>query len=48
MRLVFAEVEPDVRASLHRYGLTDEIGEDSFFVTVDDLISEFRPSGAET
>jgi high affinity sulfate transporter 1 len=42
VRLVFAEVEPDVLASLHRYGLSDLCGPDALYETVPDLIDAFE------
>jgi high affinity sulfate transporter 1 len=43
-RLVFAEVEPDVRATLERYGLADLCGADAFYETVTDLIEAYAHS----
>ena len=40
-RLLFAEVERPVKAQLDRYGLTDLVGEDAFFDTVDDAVEAF-------
>jgi hypothetical protein len=42
VRLVFAEVEPDVLASLHRYGLSDICGPNALYDTVADLIAAYR------
>jgi sulfate permease, SulP family len=36
-RLVFADIDPDVRAELDRYGVTSVIGEDAYFDTVQDV-----------
>jgi MFS superfamily sulfate permease-like transporter len=43
-RLLMAEVSPDVRAELDRYGLTDKIGSDAIFETVADAVAAFRSS----
>jgi sulfate permease, SulP family len=42
VRLVFAEVEPDVLASLHRYGLSDVCAPTALYDTVADLITAFQ------
>jgi high affinity sulfate transporter 1 len=42
--LVLAEVEPDVRKELDRYGFTDLIGADAYFETVHAVIEAFRNS----
>lgn len=42
IRLVFAMVEPDVRAELTRYGLVERVGEGSFFDTGQDLVKAFQ------
>jgi SulP family sulfate permease len=47
-RLVFAEVTPDVRAGLDRYGLTELLGEDTFFDTVASMIGAYRNRPAES
>ena len=44
-RLVFADVDEDVRAELDRYGITDLIGPDAYFDTVTDVVGSFRSSG---
>jgi sulfate permease, SulP family len=40
--LVFAEVDEYVRRELDRFGITDLVGDDAFFDTVDDVVSAFR------
>ena len=42
VRVVFAEVQPHVRAELERFDLVTTFGEDAFFDTVDDVIEAFR------
>ena len=42
VRLVFAQVLDPVKAELDRYGLTKDLGQDAFFVTVPDVISAFE------
>ena len=41
-RLVFAAVEAPVKQQLDRYGITELIGEDAFFPTVEDVVEAFR------
>jgi high affinity sulfate transporter 1 len=41
-RLVFAEVDESVKRELDRFGITDLVGEDAFFDTVDDAVAAFR------
>jgi sulfate permease, SulP family len=43
-----AEVTPEVRAELDRYGLTEQIGPDAFFETVSAMIDAFRAGTAES
>jgi SulP family sulfate permease len=45
-RLAFADVDPDVRAELDRYGVTAEIGEGAYFDTVADAVEAFSNPGA--
>ncbi len=48
-RLVFAAVEDAVKAQLDRYGITELVGEDAFFPSVDDVVEAFRArTGAAT
>ena len=47
-RLLLAEVPPDVRAELDRYGLTEVIGEDAFFDSVADMVDAYRSRTAES
>lgn len=42
IRMVLAEVEEDVRRQLDRSDLTDLIGEESFFETLDDVVIAYR------
>ncbi|WP_171235651.1 SulP family inorganic anion transporter [Ruegeria sp. HKCCA6837] len=46
IRLVFTLVEPDVKAELDRYGVTDLIGEDAFFDTGNRLLDAFDKRSA--
>ena len=39
---VFAEVQPDVRAELERFGLVTLFGEDAFFETAADVIAAYQ------
>ncbi len=41
-RLVFADVDEDVRAELDRYGITDLVGADAFFDSVTDVVAAYR------
>jgi sulfate permease, SulP family len=47
-RLLLAEIAPDVRVELDRYGLTEVIGEDSFFDSVSDMVDAYRSGVAES
>lgn len=38
----FARVEPPVRSQLDRYGLSDLVGKDAFFETVEDAVTAFE------
>jgi SulP family sulfate permease len=40
-KLVFADVDPDVRAEFDRYGVTAAIGDDAYFDTVGDAVEAF-------
>ncbi len=42
IRLVFAVVSDDVRAELHRLGVTDLVGEDAFYATGDELLKAYH------
>ncbi len=42
IQLVFAVVSEEVKAKLDRYGLTDLVGEDNFFATVQDLAGGYE------
>jgi len=42
IRLVFAMLDPDVRAQLDRYGVTRQVGEDGYFQTANALLSAFK------
>src|SRR5437762_1148350 len=42
VRVVFAEVQPDVRAELERFGLVTLFGEDAFFETAADVIAAYQ------
>jgi high affinity sulfate transporter 1 len=44
-RLVFADVDPDVRAELDRYGVSEAMGDDAYFDTVGDAVEAFTASG---
>ena len=44
-RLVFADVDPDVREELDRYGVTSVIGTDAYFDTVEDAVEAFGANG---
>jgi sulfate permease, SulP family len=46
VRLVFAELQPDVRTELERFELVALFGEDAFYETVGDVIDAFRREGA--
>ena len=48
VQLRLAEVTPEVRAELDRYGLTEQIGADAFFETVSAMIDAFSQRGAES
>ena len=41
-RLVFADVDPDVRVELDRYGVSAAMGDDAYFDTVGDAVEAFR------
>lgn len=41
VRLVFAETADEVRTEFDRYGLTDRLGTDAFFDTVQDMVDAF-------
>jgi len=43
-RLVFADVDPDVRAELDRYGVSEAMGDDAYFDTVGDAVEAFTAS----
>lgn len=45
-RLVIADVDPTLRATLERYGLADVIPADAYFDTVDDAVRAFGASDA--
>ena len=47
-RLLLAEVAPDVRAELDRYGLTETLGADAFYDTVSGVIAAFQRGAAES
>jgi high affinity sulfate transporter 1 len=42
IRLVFAETVDDVRTELQRYGITDLVGSDAFFRTVQEAVDAYR------
>ena len=42
IRLTLAEVSPDLRAELDRYGITDELGSDAFFDNVSAMVDAYR------
>ena len=48
IRLVFAEMSKEVRAKLDRYELTDLVGKDAFFATVDELVNAYSPDAGRT
>ncbi len=41
-RLVFAGVPEEVKAKLDRYGITDLVGNENFFVTVQELVGAYE------
>ena len=45
IRLVFLLIEPNVRAELDRYGITDLVGPDAYFDRGTDLIAAFHRQG---
>ena len=48
-RLVFADVDDDVRTELDRFGITDVVGTDAYFSSVVEVVEAFRtaaPGGA--
>jgi SulP family sulfate permease len=48
VRLVFAEVDDEVRQEFDRYGFTETVGEDAFFATVLDAIDAFERSRGDS
>ena len=48
VRVVFAEVQPNVRAELERFDLVTAFGEDAFFDTIADVIAAYRTQAAST
>ena len=42
IKLVFLLVEPDVRAELDRYGVTDLVGKDAYFESGSELLEAFH------
>lgn len=46
IRLVLAETDPSVRATLDRYGFTDVIGSYAYYETVDDVVAAYETGGA--
>jgi MFS superfamily sulfate permease-like transporter len=45
IRLVFAEISKEVQAKLDRYEITNLVGKDAFFTTLEDLINAFSKDG---
>ena len=46
VRFCFAELNDPVKDKLKRFGLFDQLGEDSFFATIGAAVDEFRGSDA--
>jgi sulfate permease, SulP family len=46
-RLVFADVDADVRAELDRFGITQLVGSDGFFSSVVEVVEAFRAAAPE-
>ena len=42
IRLVFVELNDDVRAQFDTYGFTDLIGKDVFYATLGELVDAYR------
>ena len=42
VRVIFAEVQPPVRAEFDRFDLTESFGQDAFYDTVTDVVEAFR------
>jgi hypothetical protein len=45
IRLVLASVEPDVREELDRYGISEAVGEASYYDTIIEAIAAFGGTG---
>ena len=46
-RLVFADVDDDVRTELDRFGITELVGPDGFFSSVVEVVEAFRSAAPE-
>jgi MFS superfamily sulfate permease-like transporter len=46
-RLVFADVDDDVKAELDRFGITALVGEDGFFSSIVEVVEAFRAAAPE-
>jgi high affinity sulfate transporter 1 len=46
IKLVIAEISPDVRAELDRYGTSELVGEGGYFATINEVVAAFRKATA--
>jgi MFS superfamily sulfate permease-like transporter len=46
-RLVFADVDDDVKAELDRFGISELVGEDGFFSSIVEVVEAFRAAATE-